>query len=102
MLERLDYWVSSNLWLHLEGFFNAGLNADQCRAVIEAMPDPYSESCNLSCRPMGVNGNWIVETRATSRQELADVVERIAAALRVALASERTRQHSEEAPCCSK
>jgi hypothetical protein len=65
---RMDYHTTTQLWLSLEDFHNAGMTPDQTRAVIERISDPYGPAnVRLSCDPMGVNSNWIVRTFASTK-----------------------------------
>jgi hypothetical protein len=59
---RLIYNVSTRLWLSLEDYHNAGLTSEQTKEIIERLYDPVLSGTRLRCSPMGINGNWIVET----------------------------------------
>jgi hypothetical protein len=62
MRPRINYHTTVNLWLHCEDFQNAGYTSEQIKNVIEKHND-YN-GLPFRCRPIGINGNWIIETIA--------------------------------------
>lgn len=72
-MNAIRYWASSQLWLSLESFHNAGLTPEQTKAAIEKIPDPGS-TLMLRCEPMGINGNWIVRTGCNDPRDHREIV----------------------------
>lgn len=65
------------IWLSLEDFYNAGISSEKSKEIIESIKDPINDSGwprNLSCSPMGINGNWIVQSSAMTDLEIEQVV----------------------------
>ena len=82
----IDYFVTSELWLSLEDYTNAGLTSGQIREIIENITEPfqkngYDSGHKLTCRPMMINGNWIVSTISTDTREFEIIVGLIEARL---------------------
>ena len=79
---RANYHTTTSIWLSLEDFHNAGLTSEQTKEAIEKMEDPLAgHNIKLKCRPMGINGNWIVETQAKHPDDADWVVSLIEARL---------------------
>lgn len=57
---KINYHRTSELWLSLEAFYNAGYTPEQLKRVIEATPD--IGGYGLRCEPAALNENWIVKT----------------------------------------
>lgn len=79
----ISYFVTSEIWLHLEEYYNKGLTSEEAKEVIESITNPfqhygYSTADKLQCELMGVNGNWIVKIctrKASSIQFIVDTIE---------------------------
>lgn len=76
-MRNLRYFTTTNIWLSLEDYHNAGLTSKQTKAIIEETPDPFSMHSRLTCRSAGVNGNWIVSTNAKRNKDIRYVVDLI-------------------------
>jgi hypothetical protein len=59
---RINYHLSTNIWLHLEDFYNNGLTPEEAKKAIETVKD-YTGSY-LHCESSGFNGNWTVDTHS--------------------------------------
>lgn len=92
----INYFATCELWLSLEDYWNAGLDRDRAKEIIERMPDPGSCTLNLRCTDSGMNGNWIVRTSATSPVTHECIVGEIRDALDDEL--DRTQASAEVAP----
>ena len=62
----IDYYTTTLIHLSLEPYTNAGLTAEETKAIIEEIPDPGSSSLMLRCEHQGINDNWNVRTMAVS------------------------------------
>lgn len=65
MFKKIDYHTTTNIWLSLEDYSNAGLTQEKIIDIIKKISDPYS-SLNLRAKPMGLNNNLIVESSCPS------------------------------------
>jgi hypothetical protein len=67
----IDYHTTTEIWLHLEDYYNAGVTPQQAKEVIESIADGAGR---LTCRPSHCNGNWIVQTLYTSSNCIEAIV----------------------------
>lgn len=56
----INYWVSSEIWLSLEDYYNKGITPKRAKELIESISDARGRK--LNCRESGINDNWIVKT----------------------------------------
>lgn len=76
----ISYFVTCEIWLSLEHYWNAGMDRERAKEIIERMPDPGSATLNLRCLQSG-RGNWIVRTSANTPEFIGFIVDGIKAAL---------------------
>lgn len=83
----IDYHTTTDIWLHLEEYYNKGLSPEEAKEIIEGIVEPFqfyiiSTGNTLRTKPMGINGNLIVESNAREPQEVRHVVALIEDAIR--------------------
>ena len=79
----IDYYLSTNISLSLEDYYNDGLTPEEAKEVIENISDTQCGGwpSHLSCRPSGINRNWTVRTLLMHPQDIRDIVIGIQVAL---------------------
>lgn len=85
----VNYHTTTNIWLHLEDFYNKGLTPEKAKELIESIKDPCAINSYLKCHPMGINHNWIVECYGSSNDVYGIVYE-----IECVLNSEMTKMRS--------
>lgn len=76
-MRPIQYFTIYTLCLSLEDYWNAGLDREKARQLIEGIPDPGSSTLNLRCSPSGLNGNWRVSTSCADSSVHEWLVDRI-------------------------
>lgn len=71
----INYWVSSEIWLSLESYYNKGITPKRAKELIESIY--VVRGGKLNCRESGINGNWIVKTRLNDPDNHAFIVQKI-------------------------
>lgn len=74
---KINYHISSIIWLSLEKYYNRGLTSQKAKEIIESLPDLGSNILNLSCREQGINNNWNVMTSSTNEEVIDKIVSMI-------------------------
>jgi hypothetical protein len=77
-MPKTRYFTSTEIFLELEDWYNAGLTSEACKEEIERMVDPNSFiKDHFSCQPMGINGNWVISTKTNNPGKINEIVEAI-------------------------
>ena len=86
MLRKINYHTSTEIWLSLEDYHNAGLTSKETKEVIESIA---VEGRHLYCMPGGVNQNWNINVRTKDPLSIKLIVLAIQDALENALAAKK-------------
>jgi hypothetical protein len=77
-MPKTRYFTSTEIFLELEDWYNAGLTSEVCKEVIESMIDPNSFiNEHFHCRSMGYNGNWVISTKSKNPDRINAIIEAI-------------------------
>jgi hypothetical protein len=77
-MPKTRYFTTTEIFLELEDWYNAGLTSEVCKEVIESMVDPNSfTDDHFRCRSMGYNGNWVISTKAKNPGRINEIIEAI-------------------------
>jgi hypothetical protein len=87
---EIQYHTTRRIWLHLEDHYNAGLDWQEARKLIEEM-DIMGLYHKLTCKNMGLNGNWIVEVPECNDNVIEYIVNEIKNELNFALYKKRIK-----------
>ncbi len=71
---KMNYHITTVIWLSLEDFYNRGLTPEQAKTIIEAMDDPAGGSLRLRCENQFINGNWNVHTGLLDQHRIYNLV----------------------------
>ena len=83
----INYWVSSVIWLSLERYYNAGLNPDEVKDIIESMNLGFGR---MRVERQYINNNWNVKVLTTNPYEIEIIVDMIEFKLNKLLESKGT------------
>jgi hypothetical protein len=74
-MPRTSYFTTTEIYLHLEEWQNAGLTSEECKEVIDAIIDPSNNLDGyFSCKPTGFNGNWAIKTSAKMPHVIEEII----------------------------
>jgi hypothetical protein len=78
----INYYPTTLIHLSLEDFYNDGMTPEQAKQIIEGISDPAATATlgynfKLKCSPQYINGNWNVETWATTPENIHQIVRMI-------------------------
>lgn len=76
----IRYFTTTEIWIHLEDYYNKGLEPEKAKEIIESIVNPFQGACysstdTLQCEPMRINRNWIVKTQTNNPERIREIVE---------------------------
>ena len=73
MSDKIEYFVTTEIWLHLEPYYNKGIKPEEVKEIIEKMRD--WDGLPLQCEKMGINYSWVVKTISRDKDSIQSIVD---------------------------